>query len=84
MKIRVFAKQVLGGELKFNTLITFDSKEKYLTAIQKAFQNWKDMHNGYAVIESYSEVVAPKRGFYGITSCSDDFEQWEIINVDFN
>ena len=84
MKIRVFAKQVLDGELKFNTLITFDSKEKYLTAIQEAFQNWRDMHGRYAIIESYSEIVAYNKGFYGITSCSDDFEQWEIINVDFS
>ena len=84
MQIKVHAKQSLDGKLKFDTLIVFDSKEKYLIAIQKVFQNWKDMHGGYAIIESYSEIVGYKRGFYGITSCSDDFEQWEIIDIDFS
>ena len=84
MKIKVYVKQVLDGEVKFDTLITFDSKEKYLKAIQEAFQNWRDMHEGYAIIGAYSEIVLPKGGFCGITSCSDDIEQWEIVDIDFS
>jgi hypothetical protein len=40
------------------------------------------MHGKYCIINTYSDVIAPGRCFYGTTTCSDDFERWEIVDID--
>ena len=40
------------------------------------------MHGKYCVINTQSDVIAPGCCFYGTTTCSDEFERWEIVEID--
>jgi hypothetical protein len=82
MLISVQVKQVLDDEVIIDEILKYNSIEEFHEHLQLAHQNWKSMHGKYCVINTYSDVIAPGRCFYGTTTCSDDFERWEIVEID--
>jgi hypothetical protein len=82
MLIKVQVKQVLDDEVIIDEILKYNSIEEFHEHLQLAHQNWKSMHGKYCVINTYSDVIAPGRCFYGTTTCSDDFERWEIVEID--
>ena len=82
MAINVQVKQVLDDEVIINEILKYDSIEEFHEHLKITVDNWKRMHGKYCVINIYSDVIAPGRCFYGTTTCSDDFERWEIVDID--
>lgn len=82
MLISVQVKQILDGEVVIDDIIRFNSVEQFREDLKLAHQNWQSMWGKYCVINTYSDVFAPGRCFYGTTTRSDDFERWEIVDID--
>jgi hypothetical protein len=82
MLISVQVKQVLDDEVIIDEILKYNSIEEFHEHLKITRQNWKSMHGKYCVINTYSDVIAPGRCFYGTTTCSDDFERWEIVEID--
>ena len=82
MLIKVQVKQVLDDEVIIDEILTYNSIEEFYEHLKLAHQSWKSMHGKHCVINTYSDVIAPGRCFYGTTTCSDEFERWEIVEID--
>ena len=82
MLIKVQVKQILDGEAVIDDIVRFNSVEQFHENLKLAHQNWQSMWGKYCVINTYSDVITPSCSFYGRTTCSDDFERWEIVEID--
>lgn len=80
--ISVRVKQILDGKVAIDDIARFNSVEQFHENLKLAHQNWLSMWGEYCVINTYSDVIAPGCCFCGITTCSADFERWEIIDID--
>ena len=83
MDIKIHCKQVLDGEVMFDTRDIFASKEELFTYINEIVENWKNMQADAAIIKMPTEFRVGTKVELKVKGC-DDYEFLEIEDIVFH
>lgn len=81
-KITIRAKQIIDGEVVFDSVKTYHSEKKFEDARQESIDNWEDMQGDYGEIECYGRVCGLGMCLELTVPGSDDCEEWECIGYE--
>jgi hypothetical protein len=80
MDIKIHCKQVLDGEVNFDSYHMLTSKEDILAFIDEIVENWKCMWGENAIIKIPTEFRVGTRVELKVKSFSD-YEFFEIVDI---
>ena len=81
MLIKIHVEHIINDEVVLDDILEFNSVEQFSENLKLAHQKWKSMHGKHCIINIYSDVISPGCCFYGATVGFNEYEIWEIIDI---